>query len=532
MHEIVTLQLGHRANYLATHFWNTQESYFDYGGSEEPSTVHHDVHFRPGQGPQGEDTYTPRTLIYDLKGGFGGLRKWGGLYDQGDIDPNSQNLWDGSVVKHQDTPISQSAYQKALDEGLEHPPKLSSQTVRYWSDFSRVFYHPRSIIQINDYELGSTIVPFEKWDSGEELFGKLDKDHDLLDRDMRPWAEECDQLQAIQIFASADDAWGGFASKYVESLRDEYGKTPLWFWGLEQQAGQGQRAKQSTRTVNLAQSLQAISTLASMYIPLAVPTYTPAYIGLDMSSQWHVSGLMAMAVESTTLPSRQKAGSVKRGLLGDFETALNANGNQRIAELQCSVVDPSSRDSERKTDASQAARDNRIAGGQMQKLVYEDEIEQFKRRLDMSFSPEESSPTALSLRQWDRSNHVFGKMESIRGLPLEGDGMNDEDEANSRKRRRLASLPTVERYYNPLAYPLLDSFPEILVGKGHSSRAAAIHGSLSTTSQMSKRTKGLQNMVSRMVDVVEREALSNGLGEIAEAYEEGWDSGSDEDSSD
>lgn len=68
------------------------------------------------------------------------------------------------------------------------------------------------------------------------------------------------------------------------------------------------------------------------------------------------------------------------------------------------------------------------------------------------------------------------------------------------------------------------------MGSASSSPAAAIHGSLSTTSQMSKRTKGLQNMVSRMVDVVEREALSNGLGEIAEAYEEGWDSGSDDDS--
>lgn len=29
-----------------------------------------------------------------------------------------------------------------------------------------------------------------------------------------------------------------------------------------------------------------------------------------------------------------------------------------------------------------------------------------------------------------------------------------------------------------------------------------------------------------------REALSNGLGEIGEAYEEGWDSGSDDDSDD
>ena len=35
-----------------------------------------------------------------------------------------------------------------------------------------------------------------------------------------------------------------------------------------------------------------------------------------------------------------------------------------------------------------------------------------------------------------------------------------------------------------------------------------------------------------MVGLDERETLSNGLGEISEAYEEGWNSGSDEDSDD
>ena len=42
----------------------------------------------------------------------------------------------------------------------------------------------------------------------------------------------------------------------------------------------------------------------------------------------------------------------------------------------------------------------------------------------------------------------------------------------------------------------------------------------------------MQRVVSRMVGLDEREALSNGLGEISEAYEEGWNSGSDDDSDD
>ena len=35
MHEIITLQLGQRSNYLATHFWNTQVSIL-----QEPGRVH------------------------------------------------------------------------------------------------------------------------------------------------------------------------------------------------------------------------------------------------------------------------------------------------------------------------------------------------------------------------------------------------------------------------------------------------------------------------------------------------------------
>ncbi|KAL8870998.1 MAG: hypothetical protein Q9174_003083 [Haloplaca sp. 1 TL-2023] len=500
-----------------------------YDETSEPSTIDHDVHFRSGQGPSGEDTYTPRTLIYDLKGGFGGLRKWGGLYDQGGVDGDMGSLWNGNLVRHEEPQIKQSEYQKALDEGQGQPPKPTKQTVRYWSDFARVFYHPRSIIQVNDYELGSTILPFEKWTNGEELFEKLDKDHDLLDRDVRPWAEECDQMQGIQIFASTDDAWSGFAAKYIESLRDEYGKTSLWFWGLEEDGDQGHKARRFQRTVNTAQSLQAISTLVSMYIPLAIPSFLPSYVRLDQTSQWQAMGLLSMAMESMTLPTRQKAGNAKRGFLNDFEAALNANGNQKIAELQCSVVDQSSRHVDSVGPWTEA-QDDRMRGSDPKPLVYEDEIEKANSKLDMSFSSGQSSQTPLSIRQWEKANHVFAKVESMRGSSQTRQDVDEEEEAISRKRRRLASLPSVERYCNPSPYPLLDSFPDILVEPWVAEKKVAVHSSLSTMSQISKRTKGLQNMVARAVDVEDREALANGLGEIAEAYEEGWDSGSDLDS--
>lgn len=83
------------------------------------------------------------------------------------------------------------------------------------------------------------------------------------------------------------------------------------------------------------------------------------------------------------------------------------------------------------------------------------------------------------------------------------------------------------RYQTSVEYPLLDSFPPIL-SLSPGLTQVAVHTSLSTTSGISNRVKALQRMVSRMANLDERETLSNGLGEISEAYEDGWYSGSDE----
>lgn len=146
-----------------------------------------------------------------------------------------------TVIQRQPT-IPQNDYLKSLDEGLS-PPPLTTSSVKYWSDFNRVYFHPKSIVQLNEYELNSSIMPFENWDAGEDLFKSLDKEHDLLDRDLRPFAEEADQMQGIQIMAGIDDAWGGFAARYMDRLRDEYGKTNIWFWGVEDDTGIASRVR-------------------------------------------------------------------------------------------------------------------------------------------------------------------------------------------------------------------------------------------------------------------------------------------------
>jgi hypothetical protein len=213
----------------------SQESYFTYPPEAE-SPIDHDILFRPGVAPDGSDTFTPRALIYDLKGAFGSMRKINALYEPEDDRSilDQPGVWPSKPIVQRTQAIPQSTYQEHLDAGLS-PPPLSTSNVRYWSDYSRVFYHPKSIAQLSEFDVNDKLMPFEQWDVGMELFEKLEREVDLVDRDLRPFIEECDGIQGLQIFTGVDDAWGGWASGWLERLRDEYGKMSIWTWGLGDQ---------------------------------------------------------------------------------------------------------------------------------------------------------------------------------------------------------------------------------------------------------------------------------------------------------
>ncbi|KAK6605849.1 misato Segment II myosin-like domain-containing protein [Botrytis cinerea] len=530
MHEIITLQLGQKSNYLATHFWNTQESYFTYSADQE-SPIDHDVHFRPGIGADGTETFTPRTLIYDLKGGFGSLRKINALY-QIDEPVITDGLWNGPAVVQRQTAIQQSPYQQSLEEGLE-PPKLTSESVRYWSDFNRVYYHPRSIAQLNEYELNSSLMPFENWDAGEELFSSLDKEHDLLDRDLRPFAEEADHMQGIQIMGGIDDAWGGFAARYMDRLRDEYGKTTIWFWGLEDNIKGYPKEKRFLKLSNTAKSISEIIPQTSLFIPMTIPsTHLPSYVKLDASSSWEVSGLLSSAMESMTLPSRLKPQNGTRQTLDQLASTLNVNGNQNIAKLRMSVKQNSEtgiNDTVHTgTNGHSQATDTRVTSAKTSSRGEDVPAENDTANFDMDFFPTETGEQSRGPRKSGKI-HVFGQVENYRGNE-EYDEENDRnDEGRERALRIAASLPLLSKTYTPLSFPLLDSFPGIFNHEDENIRNLSISTSLSTDTSVALRIKSLQQIVNRAIGMDEREALSNSLGEIAESYEEGWDSDTDDD---
>ena len=188
-----------------------------------------------------------------------------------------------------------------------------------------------------------------------------------------------------------------------------------------------------------------------MYIPMSIPsTQLPQYVHLDRCSQWHTSALLSIALESITLPTRLRHDVAKRGFINDLEAALNVNGNQRIAQLQCSVLNPGNLPLVKAI--AHGSIDDRTPSGSNHVLVEDAEVKLVEPRLDMDLSCGETRSTSPLATRHDSSDHVFGAVENRRiNFKVSKDEEAGEDEVTcARNRRRLAGLPVIEKFVTPL----------------------------------------------------------------------------------
>ncbi|KAH9822809.1 protein dml1 [Teratosphaeria destructans] len=453
MHEILTLQFGPQANYLGTHYWNTQESYFTYAGQAD-SPIDHDVSFRAGIGADGHDTYTPRTLIYDLKGAFGTLRRENALYEvQQGGEPDGE--WGGAT-------------------GTELP-RLTTET--------------------------SALMPFERWRTGEEVFAGLDREEDLLDRDLRPWLEECDCLQGVQVWTGWDGAWGGFAARYLERMADELGKGSRWVYGLGGGRGRGLRERRVEAEAAVL-SMVAFQGSASMVLPMdGCPGVLPRYVRVDAGSRWHTGALQAALVESVSLPMRLRVAEEGRASSDGFEATLGNDGKRTVVGAGLSVDEDLSEGHEQ-TNA-------RVANGFTNGYHHEDE-EDGPDKLDIDFFPDFTiSPEPNNTNRTRPRPHIFSTTTTLRGNWA------------SLIEPATASSARTSTHHCPLLFPLLSSFPPIFAFQSQPKKLA-IKARLETSTAVATKIRELEGVARRVLEVEEREALGDVLGALAGEYEEGW----------
>ena len=258
--EILTLQFGHYANFVGTHFWNLQESSFDYvgrcGADTDTLEISHDVLFREGC-HRGQVTYTPRLVAVDLHGSLKSLSASGQLY-RDEASADTVATWDGEATLHEELRSPKNIFLRdafgddenaqldeklplkkenaqgsstkskkwkiALEERKREQEQLPLEdTVVVWSDFLGTSLHPRSLHILREYKYADDSNAFDSFSKGRQLFGNRDVLEEFEDR-VHFFAEECDYMQGFQCLVDTVDGFGGAAANALHFLNEDYGQ--------------------------------------------------------------------------------------------------------------------------------------------------------------------------------------------------------------------------------------------------------------------------------------------------------------------
>lgn len=170
----------------------------------------------------GSANYYPRALLFDLRGGLGALNK----YEYSEEVPQL-NM---PVVNQQrvTTQLQKNEYQKSLDQGKTDGSLLNTGNTKYWTDYNKLIYNPKSVITLPSYQhqynnFGSNYnLPAQKFDTfstGKDEFKSIEVESM---ESFRYWLEKCDFLQGLQIGTTIDDSWSGITTSMIEVVQDEF----------------------------------------------------------------------------------------------------------------------------------------------------------------------------------------------------------------------------------------------------------------------------------------------------------------------
>ncbi|XP_004619350.1 protein misato homolog 1 [Sorex araneus] len=339
--EVLTLQLGHFSGFVGAHWWNQQDAAL--GGQtdakEPPGELCPDVLFRTGRTLHGQETYTPRLILMDLKGSLSSLKQEGGLYHDRQLD--AAIAWQGKLTTYKEELSSKNPYLQDLlsAEGVlcsdgvwrvksvpssKGPPTLATcpaskphlpteDSIHVWSDFLRVHLHPRSICMVQKYNHDGEAGRLEAFGQGESILKEPKYLEELEDR-LHFYVEECDFLQGFQILCDLHDGFSGLGAKAAELLQDEYSGRGIITWGLlPGPYSLGEPQKNIYRVLNTAFGMVRLAAHSSLLCPLSLggglglrpePPVSFPHLRYDATLPFHCSAILATALDTLTVPYR------------------------------------------------------------------------------------------------------------------------------------------------------------------------------------------------------------------------------------
>ncbi|XP_014775446.1 protein misato homolog 1 [Octopus bimaculoides] len=355
--EVITLQLGHYANYVGTHWWNIQESSFEYDPSKVsgPSEINHDVLYREGKNLNGQVTFTPRLILWDLKGSLHCLKKEGTLYDF--RMKNRPTEWHGNVTVNKKPKIEKNEFLKDIEkqeecyhvpseyeemetESAENSKEMETSeeinkreetdrnencdsgnkiynlddSTEVWSDFLNIHLHPKTVNIINDY---------------------THKRYHPSSLDM-----------GFQILVDAHNAFTGAASSVLEYLQDEFSSKSLLTFGLSP-TNFANTDRSGHHVINAALCYYQLPMQSSLFVPLSLSTSgwpsastssSPVYrkfphVNYKPHLDYHASAILAASLDTCTLPYRLRD---KQTHMKDVSHSFNSL-SRKVAAL-CSTI--------------------------------------------------------------------------------------------------------------------------------------------------------------------------------------------------
>lgn len=539
MHEIIHLSLSAQANHLTTHFYNAQDSYFVYGGNEV-SHVDPAVLFKTGMSTDKRTTtFTPRALIWDMRGGYGSLKKTNILYpgalDNLDISSNTE-VWNQGQKPLQtlkEPQVSLNDYQQALDSGekvVETAAKLTPQNTKYWSDYVNIFYNPKSFHQLPNWEYdpdqfpqgrlrGETSVDGRKfidYETGVSEFKDMNvtSEDSYLDNVFRPALEECDSLSGLTISTEADSAWGGFSARILEELREEYiPKKAVFVWGLYDQSinadidhtSSAKNVKQSRMQIlSRIKTTTALARDSTLFFPVSKPNVPVSVLkDYDSASNWHSAALLNLPFETISVLSSMR-GEKRVSMQTLADNLQDGSTRNIVSNIESAIIGPLT-----KMEQGRKKHVFDFSGS-----VFQSKEQHFFTKLGTIRPPSVSTQLKNTSLDLDMDKYMLWE-DMFKGSQLQTDG---------------TAQSGLHQINCPQSFSLQKSFPSKALDIDLED---SVYVGVGMTSAPRKALKDMNTFVSKFVRTADegRDELKEDTSTMAELYEWGWE-GSEEDEDD
>ncbi|XP_044499577.1 protein misato homolog 1-like isoform X2 [Mangifera indica] len=356
MREIVTIQVGGFANFIGSHFWNFQDELLGLASDPEGDSVfknqclNMDVLYRTGETHQGILTYTPRLVSVDFQGSLGSVSSCGTLYNEASSVPSDVVTWKGSVSTqvsepHKKNLFLQSLYKEeqenltvmnaAKDKRNDFQREIEDKDmvecldngVQYWTDFSKVHYHPQSLYELSG--LWMDVQEFDNYGIGRDASSGSFRE-DTCER-LRFFVEECDHVQGFQFIVDDSGGFSAVAADFLENIADEYTNTPVLLYAARSPTSYTNlRSRKQTvfRDLHDSVSFSRLVPYCKLIVPVGLPSLstTTTFLHIEDEKPYHCSAVYAAALHSASLPLRMES-------VGPFADSCAVSGAVDVNEF-------------------------------------------------------------------------------------------------------------------------------------------------------------------------------------------------------